>query len=165
MKIDRVPHVGEETVDGTLVLYIRSFLPKADISPEYGAQTTLYLGKTPIYCKEAPDVVASMADTDRAAAGMLSLAQLHSANGWPIWFAGEKSEGPVHLYPGEIRDGVRSAFRVGELVSRVSETPEQVYALVKSKGGVAPPVRPAFMERFIGVFRGWLGTQRTFEGM
>ncbi|MGZ9724483.1 hypothetical protein [Rhizobium miluonense] len=93
------------------------------------------------YVVEEPEAVVDLVNGVRVAAGGKQLAQLKTANSLPIWFAGEKATGPWHLLAPELRDGVNSAYKIGNTVVPVGSTSEEVRAVIIAAGGTPLTIR------------------------
>lgn len=134
MNLDIVPHAIPD-FEASEVLQIRHTVKRLELPEEFGAETTLQIGKAARYCTAMPATVALQLNQAREAMGLPPLAELILPGGKPVWLAGEKAQGPVRLRAGELLDGVHSAYFVGELLTRVRSTPEEVAAVIGAAGG------------------------------
>ncbi len=130
-----------DNIDGITIVHVRHIVKRLELPENYGAETRIQIGNSGYYCVEMPATVAARVSQERVAAGLRPLSELTLPGGKPVWFAGEQAVGPIHLSPGEIGDGIHSAFSVGDLVTRVRNMPDEVAAVIKAAGG--KPKRPA----------------------
>ncbi|WHA39733.1 hypothetical protein [Agrobacterium larrymoorei] len=139
MNLDIVPHAIPD-FQASDVLQIRHTVKRLELPEEFGAETTLQIGKVARYCTAMPATVASQVNLARESLGLPALVELILPGGKPVWLAGEKAQGPVRLIAGELVDGVHSAYFVGELLTRVRNTPEEVAAAIGAVGGQVLPI-------------------------
>lgn len=146
MRLTIVPHQTEINVGS--ISHVRHIVKRLELPEEFGAETRIQVGGKHYYCKERPTVVADLIDEARHADGRQALSRLTLPGGQPVWFAGEMAEGPVRLTSREIGDGIHSAFRIGDLLTRVRDMPDEVAEVIKAAKGKAK--KPA---EFVGLSR------------
>lgn len=134
MKLDIVPHQIPD-FEASDVLQIRHIVKRLELPEEFAAETTVQIGKAARYSTTTPANVALVVNKAREKLGLSELSELVLPGGKPVWFAGEKAQGPVRLRAGELLDGVHSAYFIGELLTRVRSTPEDVAAVIEAAGG------------------------------
>jgi hypothetical protein len=135
MALTIVPHPANILVGS--ISHIRHIVKRLELPEEYGAETKFQIGAKYHYCTEPPHIVVDLVDEARLASKQLPMATLTLPGGQPVWFAGELAEGPIKLLPGEIGDGIHSAFKIGDLLTRVRDMPDEVAEVIRAAGGKA----------------------------
>lgn len=143
MNLDIVPHPVPD-FEAADVLQIRHIVKRLELPEEFGAETTVQINRTARYCTSMPASVALIVNQARQTGKLLPLSELTLPGGKPVWFAGEKAQGPVRLVAGELVDGVHSAYFVGDLLTRVRNSPEEVARVIHDAGGQVLPVPELF---------------------
>lgn len=139
MKLNIVPHPLPDVAAGD-VLQVRHIIKRLELPEDYGAETTIQINRRAYYSTDEPTSVAAAVNQERQAANLPPLAELILPGGKPVWFAGEKAQGPVRLIAGEMVDGIHSAFYVGDLLTRVRSSPVEVAAAIQASGGHVLPI-------------------------
>ncbi|MBO9168353.1 hypothetical protein [Rhizobium sp. L245/93] len=96
------------------------------------------------FCVEMPETVATEVNEERAlntTKVQLPLAQLNLPDGIPFWFSGEDAQGPEHLPDGFGGGEIQSQISMGKVVINVSNTPQEVQAVIKATKGTVLPIR------------------------
>jgi hypothetical protein len=125
--------VGNNTkaqLDGTRVLKLRG--GSLDDVPAAG---TVVTWDEPMVVKEDLGYVASAVQAE-----LPVLRQLKLPVGKPVWFNGHLARGPVRLLSNETGAGARSAFVIDGKKQRVSNTHEEVAAVIASANGDVEPI-------------------------
>lgn len=119
------------SIDGTKIWRIRKRY--AFDSPEGNARVDW---ESTYWVKDAAKDVA-----DRTKTELPTLTALTAPNGDPIWFNGKIASGPEYISPGERADNKHSAIILGGKRQIVTETPQEVLAVILAAGGTPMPIR------------------------
>jgi hypothetical protein len=139
MNLTIVPHPIAD-FDVADVLQIRYIVKKLELPEDVGAQTTIQIGANRRYSTDMPAAIVAAVNQQRAAMKLKPLSELTLPGGRPVWFAGESASGPVRLVAEELADGIHSAFSLGVIVTRVSDAPDEVAAVIGQAGGEVLPI-------------------------
>jgi hypothetical protein len=90
------------------------------------------------YVKEQPEAVAALiAATPEQRRTLASLTML---NGQPLWFNGEKAQGPLPIPDSVRQSGARSGVKIGQKVQYVLNTHQEVAEVIGATEGDRLPI-------------------------
>jgi hypothetical protein len=123
------PDGSNVAVDGTLVVRARRTVRGEAV----GAKTRIDWPDMQ-FVQEGIEVVAP-----RIAAELSTFTSLTSRDGSQIWFNGKVATGPIRLLPSEQDGVVNSSIKLMGYRQYVTESSDQVRAVLKSNGGTVLP--------------------------
>lgn len=88
----------------------------------------------PEYVMEDADVIAEQ--VRRESTHPEQWVQLQSPKLGPVWFRGPKSAGPITMSKSMKTNGIQSGLMIGSLIQYVSNSPQEVTAVISAAGGI-----------------------------
>jgi hypothetical protein len=118
-------------VDGRLVVRARRAISGEQLSE--GARTRIDWHQMNLAQEPLDHVVAAVR------AELATFVAVTSSDGSKIWINAAKATGPVPLTPSQMQGGVRSSLKIMGYRQFVTETPDEIRAIITAANGVALP--------------------------